>query len=174
MIIAYFTKHDKFHNKAKDILSKIESEKFIGVISALCLMEFIKILREALVESGRFGNMDDVENTIRDFIKALYHIDNIHFVEGRPPEFEPIPDIENVYYYVISHDSLRILSQHHGNIGINNARNRFHDGISQSDAFHVALAKHLGCDKLVTTDWDFKDCQNEITPLVLGDNNSMW
>lgn len=173
VIIAYFSRRHHFHRKAKDILSKIENDKFVGVISFLSLMEFMKILRQALVKSG-LGSMDDVENTIKEHLKVLFVLDNIRFVEGRPPELEPIPEIKSAFFYTISCDSFRILSKYRGCIKIDEKQTPTHDGLSPSDAIHIALAKHLGCDKLVTTDWDFKECQDEITPLVLGDRNSIW
>lgn len=174
VIIAFFTKTHPFHAKAKDMLSKIENKKFTGVVSSLSLMEFIKILREALVESGQLGSMSDIESVIKQHLKVLYVIDNIRFVEGRPPEFEPIPEIESVYFYLISHNGLKIISQYCGHVELDNNENRKHDGLSPLDALHVALAKFLGCDKLVTTDWDFRECQNEITPLILEDRHSIW
>lgn len=173
IIIAYFTSFHPFHAKAKDILSKIESNKFTGIISSLCLMEFMKILREALVESG-LRAMDEVEKIIKEHLKTLFMTDNIRFVEGRPPEFEPISEVKTAYFYIISHDSFRVLSQYCGCVKLDENQNPMHDGLSPSDAVHIALAKHVGCDKLVTTDWDFKECQSEITPLILGDSNAIW
>jgi len=174
VLVAYFTKHHPSHRKAKDILSKIEEAKFSGIISSLCLMEFMKILREFFVESGQLGSMSAIENELKEFLKVLYSINNIYFVEGRAPEFKPIPDIKSAYFYVIAHNSFTVLSKYCGCVKIDEKQDRRHDGLSPSDAFHVAIAKYLGCDKLVTTDWDFKECQDEVTPLILGDYNCIW
>lgn len=173
VIIAYLQKGHRLHSKAKDIFLKIEQDKFEGVVSSLAMMEFVDILRNGLIESGN-RKMQEIEDIIREMIRNLYRIDNLSFVEGRPPEFLLMEEVKNVYFHVISHTAFEMICKYCGKIKIDASDTVEYYGLSPMDTLHLTLAKKLGCDKIVTDDWAFKDAGKEMTPLVLTDSNAYW
>jgi predicted nucleic acid-binding protein len=172
VIIAYLQKSHRLHAKATSIMSKIEQSKFEGVVSSLTLMEFIKILRGAFIRSGN-KDMKAIEDAIREMVKVLYHIDNLYFVEGRPPEFCLMDEIKTVFFHNISQIAFEMICKYRGRIKDSSGELE-HYGLSPMDVLHLALAKKLGCDKIVTDDWAFKDAEKEITPLILTDFKAYW
>jgi predicted nucleic acid-binding protein len=172
VIIGFLKKDHRLHAKATDIMAKIEKMKFEGIISSLTLMEFIKILRDALIKAG-MTDMKQIEDTIREMVKALYCIENLYFVEGRPPEFSLMDEIKTVYFHSISQNAFEMICKYCGRRR-DSSKGAEHYGLSPMDVLHLALAKKLGCDKIVTDDWAFKDAETEMTPLLLTDSYAFW
>jgi len=176
LVYFFYTKQRKdFSDKAKLFLGKVETSKFEGVISSITLMELIKCLRELLVKFGKIYDLNRVDEIICQQIKVLYSIDNIRFAEGRPPEYDPTTEVENLYYYAVSNESLKLIQSCKGKVYPDyNTGVAEHTGLHPIDIIHVVLAKQLQCDKIATFEWNFKETANEVTPLILQDSNSVW
>jgi hypothetical protein len=100
---------------------------------------------------------------------------NIYFIEGRPPDFKLMPEVEHLYYHVVSNEALGILRACTGRPDIEpHTGGTVHFGLHAPDVFHIVLAKKLQCDKLATFEWNFKEAEKEIVPLILQDYNAIW
>ena len=177
VIVYYFytRQREDFSRKARNLLQKIENNKFEGVVSSLTLMEVMKSLRELLVRYGGIHRVDEVEKIIREALSALFAIRNIRIVEGRPPEFKPMRETQELHFCTVCNEALGILRECPGKPHVDRETGEtVHMGLHVPDFFHVVLAKKCQCDKLATFDWDFKEAQNEIVPLILQDYNTIW
>lgn len=173
VIIAYFHKGHRLHSKADKMITNIEKVKYEGVISSLTLMEFIKVLREGYIETNRM-NIAENEKEIKSKIDILYRINNLCFVEGRPPEFDAMDEIKSVYFNAVTQKAFEIFCKHCGTIRKNQDDEIEHQGIHAMDALHLALAKVLDCDKIVTDEDAFKEVKNELVVLMLNDANAFF
>ena len=176
LVYYFYTKQRKdLSDKAKLFLQRIESSKFEGIISSITLMELIKSLRELLIKFGKMRDMDTVEAVILQQIKELYAINHMHFVEGHPPEFEPLEEVEELYYYTISNESLKLIQQCKGKVWADRETGEpEHAGLHPIDIIHIVLAKQLHCNKIATFEWNFKEASTEVVPLILQDQNTLW
>jgi predicted nucleic acid-binding protein len=176
LVYYFYTKqHKQFSEQAKRFLQRVENNKFEGVISSVTLMELIKVLRELLITYGPIHDMNVIESIINQQIKELYSMKHICFVEGRPPDFEPATEVEKLYYYTIINKSLKLLQTCTGKVGANYQSGLpEHSGLHPIDIMHVVLAKQLNCNHIATFEWNFREAQGEVPPLILQDNNSLW
>jgi len=176
LVYYFYTKQQRdFSKKAQALLKKIENTKFEGVISSFTLMEVIKSLRELLVKYGNIRKVADIEEIIRQQISGLFAIRNIRFVEGRPPDFTPMPEVKELYFCTVCNEALGIISECTGKPDIDRGTGEVvHRGLHAPDILHVALAKKLQCDKLATFEWNFQETIKEIVPLILQDHNAIW
>jgi predicted nucleic acid-binding protein len=171
----YTKQRQDFSKKAKNLLQKIENRHFQGVISSLALMELIKSLRELLIAYGNVRKTDDVEKIIREQISNLFKIKNIVFFEGRPPDLEPMPEALGLYYCEVCNEALTLLYKCTGKASLDNETGKIiHKGLHTADVFHVVLARKSHCNKIATFEWNFKEAEKEITPLILQDYDSIW
>ena len=173
VIVAYFHKGHRLHANAEKLIANIEKVKYEGVISSLTLMEFIKVLRDACVEDNRM-NIAENEEEIKSKINYLYRINNLCFVEGRPPEFDAMEEVKSVYFNTISQKAFEILCKHCGSIIKNKDEEFEHQGVHAMDALHLALAKVLDCDKIVTDENAFREVKSELDVLMLNDANVLF
>jgi len=176
LIYYFYSKQRKdFSEKAKIFLQKIERAKFEGVISSLTLMEVIKSLRELLIKYGNIRKIAEIEEIIRQQISGLFAIGNIRFVEGRPPDFRPVPEAEELYFCTVCNEALAILHECTGKPDYDREEDKIvHKGLHAPDILHIVLAKKLQCDKLATFEWNFREAEKEIVPLILQDPNAIW
>jgi predicted nucleic acid-binding protein len=173
VIVAYFHKGHRLHTNAEKLITNIEKVKYEGVISSLTLMEFIKVLRDAYVEDNRM-NIAENEKEIRSKINYLYRINNLCFVEGRPPEFDAMEEVKSVYFNAVSQKAFEILCTNCGSV-IKNMNEEFeHEGVHAMDALHLALAKVLNCDKIVTDENAFREVKAGLEVLMLNSANSFF
>ena len=171
----YTRQREDFSEKAKRFLQRVESNKFEGVISSVTLMELIKVLRELLVTYGKIRDMNMIESVINQQIKELYSMNNICFVEGRPPDLKPVVEVEKLYYYSITSRSLNLLQTCRGKIDADHETGEpEHAGLHPLDIMHVVLAKQLNCHRIATFEWNFKEASGEVPALVLQDRNTLW
>lgn len=174
IIIAYFHKGHRLHSKAEQIIVNIQKEKYEGIVSLLTLMEFVKVLREAFVKQNHM-NIAENDKDINTKIGQLFRINNLCFVEGRAPEFkDSLSEADNVYFNSVSQKAFEIMSKYIGKIAKDENDEMEHKGIHAMDAFHIALAKAIACDKIVTDDYAFWDTKDEIIPLVITDVNAYF
>ena len=176
LVYYFYTKQrGDFSAIAKSFLQRVEKAKFEGVISSLTLMELIKSLRELLVKYGHIKDSKTIEEIISKIVSQLYAVNNIHFVEGRPPDFEPATEVEKLYYYVMSHESLKLLQLCKGRISAeSDSGEPKHEGLHPLDVLHVVLAKRLNCDKIATFERNFRESASEVVPLILQDRDSVY
>lgn len=172
---SYSKQRNDFFRRAKALLQKIESGKFEGVISSLALMELIKSLRQLLIEHGGVRSVEDIEKIILQQIRQLFSIRNIRIVEGRPPDFKPMPEVKDLFYCTVCNEAIAVLQECPGKPDVDRRTGRVvHMGFHAPDVLHIVLAQKLQCDKLATFEWNFKEAQREITPLILQDHNAIW
>lgn len=171
----YSKQRRQFFKKSKKLLEKIANNKFEGVISSLTLMELVKALRELLVQFGQIRKVEDVEEIIHKNVSSLFAIGNIRFVEGGPPDFESMPEVEELYFCTVCREALATINECTGKPDIDRETGRIvHKGLHAPDILHIILAKKLQCDKLATFEWNFKEAKDEIVPLILQDYNAIW
>jgi len=176
LVYYFYTKQrNDLSKKAQNLLQKIESAKFEGVISSFTLMEVMKSLRELLIKYGNVRKVTDIENIIREQIFGLFAIRNIRFVEGRPPDFTPMSEVKELLFCKICNEAFSILCKCTGKPDYDQETGQVvHKGLHAPDILHIVLAKELQCDKLATFEWNFREAQKEIVPLILQDRNTFW
>jgi hypothetical protein len=57
------------------------------------------------VKYGQVKDSNVVEEIISEIVSQLHTINNIHFVEGRPPDFEPVAEVEKLLLRYVSRKS---------------------------------------------------------------------
>jgi predicted nucleic acid-binding protein len=176
LVYYFYSKYRKdFSKNATDLLNKVATKKFEGIISNLTIMELIKSLRELLVEYGKIGKIADIDTIVEKTIKPLFLMDNICFVEGRPTDFEPAIEIAKLYYHSASNECLKLMNVYKGKVGSDYTSGMpKHQGLHAPDFFHLFLAKQLRCDKIATFDWAFQETRSEVVPLILQDRDATW
>ncbi len=73
-------------------------------------------------------------------------------------------------YVTLTHfgdEGLRIMKQYRGRVVQGRTGGYEHDGIHTMDAYHIVVAKTVGCSKIATFDNDFDQTRTEIEPLKL-------
>lgn len=157
-----------FSRKTKELLSKIESGEYEGVVSLLALMECTKVIRHLEASINSNCNPRDWKKRMSALVAALLQFKNVRIVEGSPTNRSYSPKIKDLLYGAISWQAYDIMDKYPGRCK-QTPRGYKHDGLSACDCLHICIAKAMGCQSIATFDRDFDESRKEIKPFFIQD-----
>lgn len=157
----------EFSRLSRLFLGKVQSGKYEGIVSIVSLMEFTKQIRELMVKANVVKKSDWLD-AAKIAIESIYKMKNVKIIEGNPDERKNLLLIQTMLHSEVAWESFDILSKYPGSV--KKDKEIEHDGIHPIDAFHIVLAKRMGCDRIATLDQDFRETDGEIESLLLQED----
>jgi predicted nucleic acid-binding protein len=135
---------------ANSFLRNVEEGKYCGVVSHLTILETISRGRRLLTENTRL-TQKEVNDQVLEGVKIFWAMKNL----------EIAPENTAIDLKCIFDDALNCIQKYQGRL-IMVREKKVHKGMYAADVIHLAIAKKVGCKRIVTSDGDFR----EIDPAI--------